>query len=632
MEPTKISNAVSRNEKLLIRLKEIVMKNLENEYFGVSDLSKQIGISRSQLHRILKKHLKKSVSQFIRDIRLEEALKLLMKDVGSVSEIAYKVGFNSPNYFSKCFNERYGFTPGESLTKYSNNELNDIINEFVDYELYNLDGDINASKYLNKKTALKALIVTGMLGIVLLSSSYLFNNQIKSLAVLPLVHNPEDSNKNFIANGIQESLIWDFGQLFPLKVISENSTINYLNSNKSIKQIAHELGVEAILNGSITEHSDSLFFNLKLVKVFPLKREIWSSKFTCHVDNAIKGQNTVLKEIAKKIKIDLSPDLETKLLERANINIETHKAYVRGMYYINKSTKEDFSKGIAHLNRAIEIDPANPLAYTGLAMGYAMIGHGPNPSVRIWKRGKAAALRAIKLDSTLAQAHAALAIIKNYNEWDWEGAEKAFLRSIEINPNMVDAHFYYAWYLAIFGRFDEAIKEHLLAKKLDPLTPIYSADLGSLYYWAGFKDKALTEAKQALELDPEFGHGWWVLGNVYVAKGMFSEAIKAHMKAYEINPVWKWALGCTYAMSGNLQRAREILEEIKTSDTSPRRRFGMAFINVTLGDIDEAFRLLNQEPPDVWLPWIRTWPEFKPLREDPRFNELLVKYNLPSLP
>ncbi len=629
MDQDKVSSVLSKDEVLLKKLIDIILANLENEQFGVNELSSEIGLSRSQLHRKLRMLLDKSVSQFIREVRLEEATKLLLNDVGTSSEISYKVGFSSPAYFSKCFHDCYGFPPGETKSKLKANHNGQLTLIRANQHIELLNGNKRRVKRIKWEKAITAALFICIF--IALAFFYHSKNQIKSIAILPLTNLSESQNQDFILDGLHEGLISELGKLNSLKVISKPSVSSFANSEKSSKEIAGNLGVDAIIRGSMISTEDSFKIQLQLFGTFPFERELWSDRYSQDFTNILNVYKNVSKDIAGLLNIELTPVQENKLTANKIINPETYKSYVRGMYFLNKSTPDDFKKGMEYLQKAIEYDPADPLAYAGLALGYAKLGHGPDPSRQVWKRGKAAALQAIKLDSTLAEAHVILAFYKNYYDWDWEGAEKAFIHSIAINPNLAISHFHYAWHLAIFGRYDEAIREHRMAKELDPLTAIYTADMGSLYLWAGDIDKALIEATQALELDADFGHGWWVLGNAYSSKGMYEEAIEAHKKASEINPVWSWALGCTYAMSGDKKKALKILSDLESADISPRIAFGIALLYSSLGDIDEAFNWLDRKPPDTWIPWLRTWPNLDLLRDDSRFNKIMKKIDLPPV-
>ena len=457
-------------------------------------------------------------------------------------------------------------------------------------------------------------------------------SQIGSIAVLPLHNQSNQTEQSYLLSDIHDGLINMLGQLDGLRIISKVSTMRYVDSTeKSHHAIAMELGVDGILSGSILSHNDSLNVDLKLEGTLSNQEPIWSKQYACKVNEIIDVQRDVAIQIANAIDIELTSNQLVWLSNKSEIQKETYKAYLRGMYFINGSTPEDHLKGMSFLHEAVSLDPANPLAYLGLAKGYIALGHGPNPDDEVWGRAKAAAIQAIKLDSTLTEARTVLAILKFYKDWDWDGAEEDFVETLRINPNQAMAQFQYAWLLAVLGRFEEAIFHHILAKELDPLNPLHTSDLGSLYYWSGDLELALKEAKAGLQIAPEFGHGWWVLGNIYLAMNMYDEAIQAHTKASSIHPIWKGALASSYALTGNKAKAVEILEELKQQELSPRLAFWFAHIYMTLGDFDRAFHWLNFKPPDPWVVSVRTWPEFRLMHKDPRFHEFIRDQGLPPI-
>jgi tetratricopeptide (TPR) repeat protein len=294
------------------------------------------------------------------------------------------------------------------------------------------------------------------------------------------------------------------------------------------------------------------------------------------------------------------------------------------------STLEDRKKGLAYLQEAIDNDPGDAHAYAGLAAGYAMLGHGPDPPPDAWPRARAAALRAVTLAPDLAEAHAAMADVKLYYEWDWVGAEQAFQRANQLNPNLAMNHYHYAWYLALVDRLDEAITEHRRAQDLDPLTPLHTAWLGQLYTHGGRYDEAMAEAKKSLDINENFGVGWFVLGNAYTEQGRHDEAIAAQKRAAAINPSWSFALGHAYARAGLIEEATQILAELQARPRTSYNAFALSVLHAALGDLDEAFKWIAYEPHHAWVPWVRVEPHSAGLWDDPRFRSLLDRMKLPQ--
>ncbi len=617
-----------RGETFLANLTQIVLNNIENDQFGVTELCRQAGYSRSQLHRKLKTLKNKSTSQFIREIRLVEAMKLLVNDTGTSSEIAYQVGFGSPTYFNKCFHQHYGFPPGEVKKKVKRERQIGLLKK--EAANYVQSSTIPDPFYIRKW---RIVFILGLLAasVIIYYASYSRNAEPVSIAVLPLDNLSGNPENEYFADGVQDALIGALGMIKSLRVISRKSTLQYRGGNWDAQEIAKDLGVDIIVEGSSFAYGDSARLQLQLIQVFPKEKHLWAKDYHQEIGNVLKMQSDAILEMVNEIRIQISPEEQSRLSATRAINPENLKAYYRGMYHLEKPTKEERQKGIDFLKQAIENDPADPLAYAGLAIGYTKVGHGLNPSLEIWKMGRAAALRAIRLDSTLAEAHAALAFIKTYFEGDWIGAEKSFKRANALNPNIAENHFNYAWYLVLFGRLEEALREHKMAKDLDPFTIIHTADLGSLYWWMGRYDDALVELRQALALDSTFSHAWWSLGNVYFDKGWNDQAVKAHQKAVELDPKWSWAICNTYFKVGQKQKGLDLLSKLKTRGVTPRLAFGLATIFTTLGDLDQAFHWLNYHAHGNWVKWIRTWPGYERLREDPRYNIFLKEKNLPPI-
>lgn len=626
MEDNK-NEIVSRNEVLLKNLKGIVLKNLENEQFGVLQLAKESNYSRSQLYRKIKLLTSKSINEYIRDIRLEEALKLLVNDVATISEIAYKVGFTSPTYFSRCFHERYGYSPIEIKNK--------VEDEGKDIVLSTL-GSLSEEK--NKKNLVVFWSLAFIIPVVILVA-YLFgfNSRIDSspntmsLAVLPLENLSNDEDSMLLTEGMHDAIIGALGQLSALRVISRTSTLKYSDVHPSMNTIAEELDVKLVIEGSVYFYGDSARIQLQLIKPFPKEEHLWAGDYYINIKDVLNIQSTLVQEIAAEINVNITPQEKKQLSTPRTLNIETYKPYLRGMYFINKHSTKEFMKGMEFLKEAVEKDPANALAYAGLATGYAQMGHGPDPEARFKALAKAAASRAISLDSTIPEPYVVLGMIKGYYEFEWDEALRLFRKANKMNNSIAMSHFQYAWHLAILGRYEEALKEHLLAKQLAPLELIYTADLGSLYYWMNRSDDAINEEKQALKQDNNFVWAWWVLGEAYAQKGMLDKAIEAHKKAVSLDSVWKWTLGNTYALAGETKKANEILNELKLGEIMPRTALGITFINISLENMDEAYKWVELAKGDPWVAALGTWPGLEKFRQDPRFKQFLIDKNLPPV-
>lgn len=222
-----------------------------------------------------------------------------------------------------------------------------------------------------------------------------------------------------------------------------------------------------------------------------------------------------------------------------------------------------------------------------------------------------------------------MADVKLYYEWDWAGAEQAFRRANELNPSLAMNHYHYAWYHILFGRLDEALVEHKRAQELDPLTPLHTVWIPGLYLYGGQYEEALAEARKTLERYPDNAAVLFVLGTSAAQLGLYEEAIAAHEKMVAINPFWKFALGRTYAVAGRTDEALRILAELEAQEPTSWGAIGLAELHAALGNKDEAFRWLAYESPHAWLPWSRANPSLQPLRDDPRFQDLLRRINLP---
>ncbi len=472
------------------------------------------------------------------------------------------------------------------------------------------------------------VVLLAVVGLKLLGRAS--TGQIKSLAVLPLKNLTGDPEQEYFVDGMTEALTTELSKIGALRVISRTSVMRYKETDKPLSEIARELNVDAVVEGSVLRAEEQVRITAQLIVAAP-ERHLWAENYDRDFGDILALSSDVARAIAREIKVAVTPAEERQLTSARRVNRETYEAYLKGMFHLNKSTPEGTQKGLAYLHQAIEKDPADPLAYGGLALGYAASAHGPGAPSDALERAEAAALKALELDDTLAEAHAALAHIKEYRDWDWEAAEQAYQHALRLNPTLTLTRAHYSFYLLLFGQTDEALAEMRQVKEMDPLTPLWPAWQGWLYWWAGQYEEAINEARKSLELDPDFEVGLYVLGSAYAEKGMYEEAIKAHQRAGVLSRQWKSALGRTYAMADQQEEARLVLADLEAGFTTWDTWF-IAQIYAVLGEKDEAFRWLEtaayEHPRHPYVPFIRFSPAFRPLHDDPRFQNLLRRMNL----
>ena len=459
--------------------------------------------------------------------------------------------------------------------------------------------------------------------------------RIESLAVLPLANLSGDPEQEYFCDGMTEELITNLGKISALRVISRTSVMRYKKTDKPLPQIARELGVEGIVEGSVLRVGDRVRITAQLIQA-EQERHLWAESYERDLRDILALQSEVARAIASEIKVKLTPQEETRLASARPVNPEAFEAYLRGRYFWNKRTEEGLKKGIEFFGQALEKDPGYALAYTGLADCYNLLANFDFlPLKEGFPKAKEAATKALELDETLAEGHASLGYFKENHEWDWPGAEREYKRAIELNPNYATAHQWYSEHLAVAGRQDAATVEIKRAQQLDPLSLIINTVAGIELHWARRYDQAFEQLRRALEMDPNFALAHYWLGQTYEQKGQWESAIAEHQKGRAALGGGGFALaslGHAYAAAGKRDDARRILTDLnqlrKAAYVSP---YAIGVIHVALGERAQALQWLQRayEDRDVRMVEIRVDPRLDPLRSDPRFQDLLRRMNFP---
>ncbi len=478
-------------------------------------------------------------------------------------------------------------------------------------------------------------VVAGVTGVVVVAlaawglATMFAGGGVDRLAVLPITDLSSDPEQEYLAAGVHEALIAELGRL-GLSVTARATMARYRDTDQGIREIAGDLGVDGVIEGSVFRGGDSLEIVVRLYD--RNERELWSGTFDGVLSNVVALYRGFARAIAGEVRVSLTPADEARLSETPAVNPAVYDAYLRGMHQLNnRRTREDTDKAIGYFNQAVEQNPADPLAYAGLALAYATLGHGYDPPLDAWPRARAAAERALRLDSMLAEAWAALADYKSYSERDWAGAEQAFRRANELNPSLAMNHYHYAWYLALFGRVDEAVAEHRRAQELDPLTPLHTVWIPALYWFSGDNERALAEARTTAEQYPQSRVAHFVLGQSAGRLGLYDEAIAAHEKMVTFSMAYIPYLGHTYALAGRGEDALRIVRELEAQPPTPWNAKGLALIHAALGNRDEALRWLTYEQHHAWLAWSATSmyeDQWETYRDDPRYQALMRRMNL----
>jgi len=461
--------------------------------------------------------------------------------------------------------------------------------------------------------------------------------RIQSLAVLPLENLSRDSEQEYFADGMTEELIAELGKIRALRVISRTSAMRYKGTKKSMPEIARELDVDALVEGSVLPSGNRVRITTQLIQA-ATDRHLWSESYERDIKDVLALQSEVARSIAREIKIAVTPQEEARLAGARPVDPEAHQLYLKARFYLAKNTPEAAQKAFGYITKCIEKDPAYAPAYAALSNNYIGLGYtgiDVLPPREAMPKAKAAALKALELDDTLSDARTDLGVVRWAYDWDWSGAAKDLKRGIELNPSNPTGHFRFGLYLSSLGRFDEAASEFGRALELDPLALVINHAQAWPYHLSRRYDEAIQKYRKTLEMEPNFARTHLRLGEVFAAKGMYREAIGEYEKFSALGGGSTMAvalIGNAHALTGKRQEALRAIEELTAA--SKRRyvpSFHFALVYTGLGDKDKAFAWFERayEERSQFLVDLKFEPILDPLRSDPRFAELVRRVGVP---
>ena len=464
-------------------------------------------------------------------------------------------------------------------------------------------------------------------------STSLTSGPIDSLAVLPFDSPASGTDDEYLADGITESILNKLTRVSGLRVVPRSVVFRYKRREVDIPIVAAELRVRALVTGRVRQRGNTLHVSAELTDALT-ESQLWGDRISRSAEDIFSVQEDMAGEIVKSLRLRLSAEERQELVRRYTEDSVAYRAYLRGRYQWNKRTRDGFLKAIEHFQEAIDRDPSYALAYAGLADAYNVLGYyNYLPPRDAYPKAKAAAMRALAIDESLAQAHASLGYTRLFFDWDWAGAESAFRRAIELDPSYASAHQWYAWCLLVMRRMDEMIEAMRTALQLDPLSLIINAHMGYALFWAGRFDDALEQLARTQALDPNFALTYWPLGAIHVWQGRSEEAIAAFSRLVALTDgaIGMGYLGITGGLGGHPEIARDVLHRLEvaaaTRYVSPLDR---AISHAGIGEVEETFHWLTQAVDDRVSDLVRLqvlpWPP--EVRNDPRFAQVAARIGL----
>ncbi len=458
---------------------------------------------------------------------------------------------------------------------------------------------------------------------------------MESLAVLPLENLSHDPEQEYFADGLTDSLITQLARISALRVVSRTTAMHYKRIHRPLPEIARELGVSKIVEGTVQRSGGRVRVTAQLVEA-STDTHLWADSYERDLRDVLSLQSELARAIVKEVQVKLTPQEQAHLARANRVDPEAYDAYLKGRYY-SQRRGDALRKGVQCFEHAIEKDPTFAAAYAGLADCLSLLGWWAFvPPAEGCGKAKEVALKAIQLDENLGEAHASLAWATVHYDYDFALAEREYRKCIELSPRHATGHQWFGLYLTMVGCHEEGLEALKTAIRLDPFVPIINGCLAWGYWLARRQDDHIEQLEKTLELDPNFAPVNWGLGLGYLEKGMYEPAIAAMQKSVQLSqraPIFVSLLGEAYAVAGRREDAQEILDELK--ETAKQRYvtpYVLARIFTALNEKDEAFRLLEKAFREhaAWTAFMKSDPRLDNLRSDPRFGDLLRRMNFPE--
>jgi TolB-like protein/AraC-like DNA-binding protein len=606
------------------KLRKAVDANLTNDQFGVEELARQMGMSRSQLHRKLTTTTGQSVSQFIREYRLERGMELLKQGDLTAVEVADKVGFGSATYFNTCFNEYFGFTPGEVKHKaieLSNHSQEDAIAE-------------DSVTVRPKKQALPVLtaivVITTVIGFIYFNYArkpFVTGND-KSIAILPFKNLSTDKRTEYFTEGVIEAIRTNLSRVSELRVIARTSVEQYRATSKPAREIAKELGVAALLEGSVQRDNNQVRIDVRLIDG-KTETQVWAKSYNRELADVFAIQSEIAQYVVNELNAEISPEEKSKLSETDTRDSKAYDLYLKAIYEYRTYSNQGAHNSIDLLTEAIALDPNYARAYAFLAnsyIGLAAIWSAELSALDALEKGKPFLDKALQLEPTLDEAHMLMGFYKLYHDWDIKGAESHYKMGI-VNDHP-DALALYVDYLNFVSRHEEAM---MYAERLNEKDPYYpNSRINLAYIYNNRMEEALEFSTSRVKMFNNYytldAHGFLLLN-----MKRYKESIEYFQKAISLEgiryPRMLGWMGAAYAKDGDRASAMKIVKELKdrlANNDQGSVAFFIAAIYSALNEKEAALQWLKKsyQSHDMEMPWLMTEPQFYPLHNEPEFVEI----------